>query len=155
MNPVCGVRFHPADGHLYACGLFAWAGNRTEPGGFYRVRRTSRPLLIPIALHAEPGTISFTFASPLDPAAASQVDAWKVRTWGLKRTEKYGSQHIDEVERAVAAATLSSDGRQVTLSVPDFAPTWCYSVEWDLTAADGAPLRGALHGTMHQRTVSP
>ncbi len=36
-------RFHPTDGQLYTCGMFAWAGNRTQPGGFYRVRYTGKP----------------------------------------------------------------------------------------------------------------
>jgi hypothetical protein len=29
-------RFNPADGQLYTCGLYAWAGNRQHPGGFFR-----------------------------------------------------------------------------------------------------------------------
>jgi hypothetical protein len=33
--------------------------------------------------------------------------------------------------------------------VPDFASTWCYAVEWRIEAADGSPVRGVLHGTMH------
>ena len=147
-------RFHPTDGHLYACGLFAWAGNRTQPGGFFRVRRTARPLVMPIGLHTEPGTITLTFATPLDAAATSRVEAWKVRTWGLRRTQKYGSEHIDEAARDVTAATLSGDGRQVTLSVPEFAATWCYSIEWAIAAADGTPVKGVLHGTLHDRPAS-
>jgi hypothetical protein len=142
-------RFHPADGQLYACGLFAWAGNRTQPGGFFRVRRTSMPLLIPTGLHASPGGLTLSFAQPLDPAVAARTDAWKVRTWGLERTARYGSEHIDETDREVATVEVSSDGRQVTLRVPTFASTWCYSIEWSVAAADGSPVRGMLHGTMH------
>ena len=43
-------RFNPADGQLYTCGLFGWAGDRTQPGGFYRVRMTGKPLFVPAAL---------------------------------------------------------------------------------------------------------
>jgi hypothetical protein len=142
-------RFHPADGQLYACGLFAWAGNRTQPGGFFRIRRTTQPLLIPTGLHASAGEISLSFPEPLEPAVAARTDAWKVRTWGLERTARYGSEHIDETDREVATVEVSSDGRQVTLRVPAFAPTWCYSIEWSVAAADGSPVRGMLHGTMH------
>ncbi len=141
-------RFNPADGQLYACGLFAWAGNRTQPGGFVRVRRTDRPLLIPIGLHAEPAALTLTFAEPLDPAAAGAVEAWKVRTWGLNRSEKYGSNHIDEQAREIESASVSSDGRQVTLRVPGFAATRCYALEWNIKAAGGEPVQGVLHGTM-------
>jgi putative heme-binding domain-containing protein len=142
-------RFRPADGQLYACGLFAWAGNRTQPGGFFRVRRTDQPLTVPVALHAEPGTITLTFPTPLDQAAAGRPGAWKVKTWNLERSQRYGSKHLDERARAVDAVEVSSDGRQVTLRMPDFAAAWCYSVDWNLSAADGTPLRGSLHGTMH------
>lgn len=142
-------RFHESDGHLYTCGLFAWAGNRTEPGGFFRIRRTDHPLRIPVALHAEPGMIAVTFPEPLDPAAASATGAWQVKTWNLARTKKYGSEHLDEQGRPVVAAALSSDGRTVTLTVPSFAPAWCYSLEWSLKAADGTPVNGRLHGTLH------
>jgi len=142
-------RFHPTDGQLYACGLFAWAGNRTQPGGFFRIRRTAEPLRIPVALHAEPEALTLSFAEPLDPAAARDASAWRVRTWGLNRTAKYGSEHVDERALPVAAADLSGDGRQATLRVPGFASTWCYSVEWAIRAADGAPVKGVLHGTLH------
>ncbi len=142
-------RFHATDGQLYACGLYAWAGNRTQPGGFFRVRRTERPVLIPVALHAEPDQITLTFPEPLDRAKSGALDNWKVSTWGLVRTKNYGSSHIDERARDVKAAEVSSDQRQVTLRVPGFAATWCYSVEWNIAAADGAEVRGVMHGTMH------
>ena len=46
-------RFNPVDGQLYTCGLFAWAGDRTQPGGFYRVRATGKPMFVPIWLERE------------------------------------------------------------------------------------------------------
>ena len=142
-------RFHPTDGQLYACGLFAWAGNRTQPGGFFRIRRTAAPLRIPVALHAAPESISLSFAAPLDPAATRDPAAWQVRAWNLKRSANYGSEHIDERPLSVEAVEVSSDGRQVTLRVPRFSATWCYSVEWATRAADGAAVKGVLHGTLH------
>jgi putative heme-binding domain-containing protein len=142
-------RFHESDGHLYACGLFAWAGNRTEPGGFFRIRRTARPCLIPVALHAEPGSLALTFPEPLDRTAATDVAAWKLTTWNLERSANYGSDHLDETVRRIEAVEVSSDGRQIVLRAADFTTTWCYALEWQTTAADGAPVRGVLHGTLH------
>jgi len=142
-------RFHPTDGQLYACGLFAWAGNRTQPGGFFRIRRTTVPLHLPVALHAAPESITLSFAAPLDPAAARDTAAWQVRAWNLKRSATYGSEHVDERPLPVDRVDVSSDGRQVMLRVPGFTTTWCYSVEWAVRAADGAPVNGVLHGTLH------
>ncbi|MFM7206738.1 MAG: DUF6797 domain-containing protein [Planctomycetaceae bacterium] len=142
-------RFQPVDGQFYACGLYAWAGNRTQPGGFFRVRRTAAPLRMPVALHAAPGEIALSFAEPLDPAAAREAAAWQVRTWGLQRSEKYGSNHIDERPLPVDSVDVSGDGRRVTLRVPSFAANWCYSVAWTIRGADGAAVKGTLHGTLH------
>jgi hypothetical protein len=141
-------RFSPADGQLYACGLFAWSGNRQVPGGFYRVRRTEQPLTIPTGLHAEPGSLALKFAVPL-AAASTDPTRWLVRAWDLKRTKNYGSPKINERDLAVKAAELSSDGRRVTLAVPDFGPTWCYAVQWAVETADGRLLKGVLNGTLH------
>jgi hypothetical protein len=100
-------RFHPADGQLYTCGLYAWAGNRQHPGGFFRVRRTDRPLTIPVGLHAEPGRLDIEFAVPLDEVAATELGHWTIRAWDLERTKKYGSQHLNERQLPVTAATVS------------------------------------------------
>ena len=43
-------RFHPTDGQLYTCGLFGWSSNRTQPGGFYRVRYTGQPVNMPVKM---------------------------------------------------------------------------------------------------------
>ncbi|MFM8578075.1 MAG: heme-binding protein, partial [Planctomycetaceae bacterium] len=142
-------RFNAADGQLYACGLFAWAGNRQHPGGFFRVRRTERPLTIPVGLHAEPGRLELPFAEPLDSASAADAAHWKVRAWNLKRSQNYGSDHLDERGLAVTTATVTGDGHSVSLVVPEFGPTWCYSLEWTVTTAAGLPVKGRLHGTMH------
>jgi hypothetical protein len=142
-------RFHPTDGQLYACGLFAWAGNRTQPGGFFRIRRTTAPLRMPVVLHAAPESITLSFTAPLDPAAARDTAAWQVRAWNLKRSATYGSEHVDERPLPVDRVDVSSDGRQVMLRVPGFTTTWCYSVEWAVRAADGAAVNGVLHGTLH------
>ncbi len=142
-------RFNPADGQLYTCGLFAWAGNRQHPGGFFRIRRTDRPLTIPLGLHAAPGLLAVEFAQPLDPATATDTAAWKVRAWDLKRTKNYGSPHLNERALPISAAEVTTTGRQVRLTVPALEPTWCYSLEWSIKAADGTPLTGLLHGTLH------
>ena len=142
-------RFHPTDGELYACGLYAWAGNRQHPGGFFRIRRTTQPLTIPVGLHAAPGRLDISFAEPLDAAVAGAVGNWQVRAWNLQRSSRYGSDHLDERGLPVTRAVVSSDGRTAALVVPDFGPTWCYSVEWNVKTSAGLPVQGRLHGTMH------
>ncbi len=89
-------RFHPTDGQLYCCGMFAWAGNQTQPGGFYRVRYTGKPVYLPIGLQATKSGMTITFSGALDPKTAGDPKNYAVKTWSLKRSEQYGSKHYDE-----------------------------------------------------------
>lgn len=142
-------RFHPTNGHLYVCGMYAWAGNQTAPGGFYRVRYTGKPADLPIGLTARAGALELTFTDTLDPKS---VDAknFAIKVWGLKRSKEYGSKHIDEKPLAVAKATLSTDGKTVRLDLPDLAPTWGMEIKYRLTGTDGRSVTGAIHNTIHE-----
>ncbi len=142
-------RFHPQDGQLYVCGMFAWAGNVTQPGGFYRIRATGRPAHAPIGLSAKKSGLSITFTEPLDPATATDAARYVVQTWSLKRTANYGSKHFDEQTLKVANAKLSADRKTVTLELPDIRPTWCMSIEYKLTGSNGEPVSGLIHNTIH------
>ena len=92
-------RFRPQDQQLYLAGMFAWAGNATNPGGLYRLRATGKPILLPVELHARDATIELKFAEPLDKESVT-ANKVAIKTWSLKRTEKYGSEHYDEKRSA-------------------------------------------------------
>jgi putative heme-binding domain-containing protein len=143
-------RFHPGNGQLYCCGMFAWAGNQTQPGGFYRVRYTGRPVHVPIGLHAKKSGMVITFSDALDPQAAGDPKNYAVKTWSLKRSAQYGSKHYDEKPRAVTSASVSADGRTVTLAIADMGPTWGMEIRYRVRAGDGAPVEGVLHNTIHR-----
>ena len=142
-------RFHPADGQLYLCGMFAWAGNATYPGGLYRLRATGRPMHLPTGLLATKHGLQLTFTEPLDPASLD-VQQLRIKTWSLKRTANYGSQHHDEKQLKVRAAILSNDGKTLTLDVADLAPTWSMEIGYALRSAAGAPIQGVIHNTIHE-----
>ena len=63
-------RFHPPSGQLYLCGMYAWAGNQMEDGGFYRVRYTGKPLYLPVGLKATTAGVGLRFTDPLDRMSA-------------------------------------------------------------------------------------
>lgn len=143
-------RFHPQDGQLYTCGMFAWAGNQQQPGGLYRVRYTGKPVYLPTGLHARRNGMSLTFTGPLDYASATDVRNYAVKVWSLKRTEQYGSDHYGEHSLRVASATLSQDGRTVLIEMPEIEPTWCMETRYTVRAADGQPVDGVIHNTVHR-----
>ena len=142
-------RFHPTDGQLYLCGMFAWAGNATYPGGLYRLRATGQPMHLPVGLHATKSGLKLTFTEPLDPASLD-VKQLHVKTWSLKRTADYGSKHFDEKLLTVRGATLSQDSKTLTLDVVDLRPTWCMEISFSLRSANGTPIQGSLHNTIHE-----
>jgi len=141
-------RFNPADGQLYVCGMFAWAGSATHPGGLYRLRLQQKPLHLPLAMHAQPHGLQLTFSEPLDPASV-KPEALQVKAWDLKRTAGYGSKHFNERPWQVSAATLSADGLTLSLQIPALQPTWGMEVSFDLRATDGGPVQGRIHNTIH------
>jgi hypothetical protein len=142
-------RFHPTDGQFYACGMFAWAGNQGQPGGFYRVRWTGKPALQPIGLHFSKGSVKLDFSDALDATSAADLTRYEVRAWDLKRSANYGSEHIGESALPVTAATLR-DGKSLTLTVPTLRPAMGVSVTCRLRGADGKDTERVLHGTIHQ-----
>jgi len=145
-------RFHPGDGHLYACGMYAWAGNQQEDGAFLRLRATGRPWRTPVALHAEPGLLTLTFTDPLETESVNPGNI-HLRVWGLVRSAEYGSPHTNERELKIEECRLC-EGTKIVLRVPDFAPTPCYSLTWDVRTADGASSQGELQGTLHPARVT-
>jgi glucose/arabinose dehydrogenase len=154
-------RFNPADGHLYACGLFGWAGDRTQPGGLYRIRYTGQPLRMPVELHAVKTGVVITFTDPLDAAAATDAGSYGVTRWNYQRTADYGSPDLrvdngraGHEEVTVRSARLSKDGRTVTLDLADMRPAMQMRIEYDLQARDGAPVRGEIQSTVHELAQS-
>ncbi|MBM3846883.1 MAG: cytochrome C oxidase Cbb3 [Verrucomicrobia bacterium] len=123
-----------SDGALYTCGMFAWAGNATVPGGFHRVRPGLAPANLPLSVRASKGQMRIVFSDPVEPGNCS------MKVWSLKRSAAYGSRHYHEHALTIRDVTLSADRRTVVLHIPDLAPTHCY----ELRVAGRV-----LHGTIH------
>ena len=144
-------RFNPADGQLYLCGMFAWAGSATQPGGLYRLRATGQPTHLPTGLHATQTGLQLTFTDPLDPVALDPKQI-RIKTWSLKRTANYGSKHFDEKSLEVQKTTLSADRQTLTIQIADLQPTWGMEIKYTLKFADGTSASGVLHNTIHSLT---
>ena len=143
-------RFHPVDGQLYTCGMYAWAGNQTVPGGFYRVRATGKPADLPVGLFAKSGAVEVTFTDAIDSTSAAETKNYEVKVWGLKRTKEYGSPHVGEHPLVVSKASLLADGKTVRLAIDDLAPTWCMEIKYRVKGADGRAITGVIHNTIHE-----
>ena len=93
---------------------------------------------------------STTRGAHISSSAKTATDSgnFLVKTWTIRRSADYGSPHLDERDRPVTAATLSADGTTITLAIEGFESTRCYSLTWDIDAADGTDVKGAINGTL-------
>ncbi|MHB8519191.1 MAG: DUF6797 domain-containing protein [Limisphaerales bacterium] len=148
-------RFQPRDGQLYVCGLFGWAGNKTQAGGFYRVRYTGKPLRQPCELHVANDGVVLTFTDPIDPSTATDTGNYGVEIWNYQWTENYGSPDFKlngEKGRdrlTVASSQLSRDGKRVFLKLPGICPVMQMHIQMNLKAADGTSIQTFVHNTIH------
>ena len=147
-------RFRRADGQLYVCGMFAWAGSQKQDGGLYRLRYTGKPAHLPVGLSAKESGMQIEFSDELNRASAEDPENYSVKVWSLKRTANYGSKHYDERFLTVASAKLAADGKTVRLVLPEIAPTWCMEIRAKLNSKDGRPVDVTIHNTIHQLGVN-
>ena len=143
-------RFHPGDGQLYLCGMFAWAGSRTQPGGFYRLRYTGKPVHLPVGLNATRQGMRLIFSGELDPDSAKNPENYTVKIWGLKRTASYGSKHYDERILPVTGVTVSPDNKTVMLRIPDIEPTWGMEIRYRLKGSNGEDINSMIHNSVYR-----
>ncbi len=145
-------RFHPGNGHLYLCGMSAWGtAQMHQAGGFYRIRKTDTPSYLPIGLSAMTNEIEIEFSEALAPKPAQELkDSLIVRTWALKRSEKYGSNRFDEKELKIADASLSQNGKRLRIKIPNLKPVWQMSIRYALEGANGESVGGEIQNTIHE-----
>jgi hypothetical protein len=142
-------RFNPVDGQLYCCGMFAWSSTQEQPGGLYRIRYTGKSVYLPIGLRALDTGVEIEFSGSIDPDSVTDPANFAIQAWDLKRTANYGSDHYNERRWSVASARLLPDGKTVSLTVPDIVPTWGMEIVYAIRTAEGKPLQGKIHNTIH------
>jgi hypothetical protein len=150
-------RFHPADGHLYVCGLRGWQTAARRDGCLQRVRYTGQPLPMPVGLSVRADGIKIDFAQRLAKSAAEK-SRYRVEQCNIRWSADYGSKRWsvrdpnrpgpDPVE--VDEAILSEDGRSVMLKIKGLKPVMMMRIGYDVPTADGRRLRGAINNTIHR-----
>lgn len=162
-------RFSPIDGQMYVIGLKGWQTSAAREGGFHRVRRTGRPLDMPIELSTCDKGVYLTFSDPLDAELAADAESFSVEIWNYRYSQNYGSPEISILhpERKIAqgkpnrdslnvtSTKLSDDGRTVFLAVDGMQVVNQMKITWDLDSKDGRPVRGELHNSIHNLQSDP
>ncbi|MEU8179312.1 ricin-type beta-trefoil lectin domain protein [Micromonospora sp. NPDC049044] len=110
------------DGAIYVGGLGA-GGNWGQTGklsyGLQKLTPTSTTAFEMLAMRATTTGFEVEYTQPVSTETAADLAArYKVRQWRYVATSNYGGPKIDEETLTVTSATLSSDGRKVSLTVP-------------------------------------
>ncbi len=151
-------RFSPFDHQLYTCGLSVWQTSGTKKGGFYRVRYTGKPVVMPTQLNVKTNGVEITFTVPLDPDTAKDAGSYAVDQWNYKWAQEYGSklysvkdpgQAIEKsLERSggdpveVKSVKLSNNDKTVFLEYDEpVVPVMQQRVRFNLNDATGKPLK--------------
>jgi type 1 glutamine amidotransferase/mono/diheme cytochrome c family protein len=151
-------RFSPIDQHLYLSGLKGWVSSAVDDGCLVRVRPTGKPIDLPIRVETLKNGMLIHFTTPLDKAAAEDLDRYDLTQWNYLYSMNYGSDEYsvsdptrvgrDEVD--VISATLQPDGRSVFLEIPDFKPVMQMSIHFKLETADHRPFEQTIAYTINK-----
>ncbi len=114
------------DGAVYVGGLGA-GGNWGQTGklayGLQKLTPNGTTTFDILAMRATAAGFELEYTQPLSAATATDlVSRYTFKQWRYEPTSAYGGPKIDEENLTVTAATLSADGRKVSLSVSGRKP---------------------------------
>ena len=158
LSGVKSGRFRPKDGHLYVVGLNGWQTAARKDGCLQRVRSTGKPVTLPVGLTAAKGSLTVTFAEPLDAKSAGDVGNYRVERWNYRWSADYGSKQwsVQDPKRegadgvALAGIAVRDGGKEVVLKVNDLGPAMQMRVAYELKTAAGEPVKGVLWNTVRE-----
>ncbi|RZT78849.1 glucose/arabinose dehydrogenase [Micromonospora violae] len=110
------------DGAIYVGGLGA-GGNWGQSGklsyGLQKLTPNSATTFEMLAMRATTTGFEVEYTQPVSAGTAADLAArYKVKQWRYVATSNYGGPKVDEETLTVTSATLSADGRTVSLVVP-------------------------------------
>ena len=158
---VTRAEFRKSDGQLYLAGLYGWAGNKIQPGGFYRVRYTGKPLYMPEQLNIAADGVVIKFTDPLDTESALNPGNYAIKHWNYIWRKNYGSPDLklDGTEGRdtlqASQVILSADRRTVHLKIPGIQPVMQMDIQVNIKAEDGTEVRHQVHHTIHNLGAKP
>ena len=114
------------DGAVYVGGLGA-GGNWGQTGkltyGLQKLTPNGNNQFDMLAMRATPNGFEIEYTQPLSAATATALATkYRVKQWRYVPTAAYGGPKIDEETLSVSSATLSPDGKKVTLVINGLKP---------------------------------
>ena len=95
--------------------------------------------------------IKIIFSNKVDVKSAESVANYKIETWDLERSRRYGSEHYNTKTVQVEKVEVSEDGKSVILIIPEIKPTWVMEITYELTDIHGKKTTGLIQNTIHKQ----
>jgi len=121
------------------------------------VRYTGKAANLPRSAKVTASGLDLTFTDALDKESAGNADSYVADWCQLKWTGDYGSPEFnvsDPKKRGrekleIQGATLSADGKTVSLKIDGLQPVYYLSIRYKIKGADGSPLAQELVYTIN------
>lgn len=154
---VIRAAVNPADGQLYMVGLLGWGTTATEPSGFSRLRYVGGQDYLPKAMQITRKGIKITFANPVNPASAQNIQNYEIKQWEYIYSKHYGSPRmslanpnqkgVDTIK--ISSATVSEDGYEVFLNIPNIRSVMQIEITYNLLFEDGKKAVNSIYSTIN------
>jgi glucose/arabinose dehydrogenase len=130
------------DGSLWVGGTNrGWGSRGSAPGALDRVIWSGQVPFEVLEMRAKPDGFELVFTKPADPATASKVGTYVLKTYTYIYQAQYGSPEVDHTTPTVKSATLSEDGLRVRLVVDGLQIGHIHDLKMSgLRSAEGKPL---------------
>jgi hypothetical protein len=92
-------------------------------------------------IHARSDGFDVTFTSPVDPNTAANPSSYSMRAFTYIYRAEYGSPEVDDVLPKITRAALSSDRKEVRLTIDPLTKGHIHELHLDgVKSASGEPL---------------
>ncbi|MFO0914130.1 MAG: c-type cytochrome [Pirellulales bacterium] len=149
-------RFSPHDGQLYVSGMRGWVSAAVQDGCLQRVRYTGQATAWPTAVHSFRNGLALTFATPLEPASATDPENYSVEAWNYHYRADYGSaefrpsagQTEGHDSWNVKSAVLL-DSNTVFLEIEPWQTVMQLALRYQIETGDHQPMRHIVYHTLN------
>ena len=130
------------DGKMFAGGSDrGWGARGGKPFNFDRVVWTGKTPFEILEMKAQPDGFLLTFTQPVDQAAASKPDSYKMDAWTWAFRSEYGGPEVDRTTPVIHAAEVSADGLSVRLRIEGLVKGHVHHLKsTGVKSAEGLPL---------------
>jgi hypothetical protein len=116
------------DGSMFVGGTNRGWGGGSKPYSLDRLVWTGQTPFEVHEMRARPNGFEVTFTQPVDPATASDVKSYAMRSWTHKYHSGYGDPRQNEHELKVVKATVAADAKSVMLEVEGLEPFYIHEL---------------------------